>query len=502
MMPFEAGQPPWWAQVVSDSLGYRSVQPPLWPDLADLPPITMGDRRLNDVQVGELLIALRKSSLGGPLPLIEKVKEQFDASSLDAFAARLFELCAERTDTGEVKWGITAAGLLGGDATALKMTPFIRDWPGRGFSQRASLALEALRAIGSDTALMQLNGISQKVKFPALQRNARRFMGEIATERGLSALQLEDRIVPDLALDERGSRTIDYGSRQFRLVFGPNLKPLIRDDQGKTKSSLPKAGAKDDPLRVQAAARDWKLLKKQVSETVKVQAKRLERAMVTRRRWSRAEFEKYIVGHPFLFHVARLLLWADYTEDGRLTAAFRVTEDRTYADVDDTAYTLGGVRVGIVHPLQLSEEDRAKWSEVFADYEIIPPFPQLGRRIHQLQPGEERRTELARFSGPEVPVQLYNGILKSHDWMLNRLGGARTALGHYKRFPEANVTAIIREGYGCGDSVRMESAFFVSGFPEDCGIADVRKALRLEEVDPMVLSEVLGILTVLASKGT
>jgi len=57
-------------------------------------------------------------------------------------------------------------------------------------------------------------------------------MGEVATERGLSEEQLEDRIVPDLGLDERGRRTFDYGPRQFRLVFGPNLKPLLRDVTG------------------------------------------------------------------------------------------------------------------------------------------------------------------------------------------------------------------------------------------------------------------------------
>jgi len=55
-----------------------------------------------------------------------------------------------------------------------------------------------LRAIGSDTALMQLNSIAQKLKFKALQNKARQFMDDIAAARGLSRLQLEDRIVPDL----------------------------------------------------------------------------------------------------------------------------------------------------------------------------------------------------------------------------------------------------------------------------------------------------------------
>ena len=349
--------------------------------------------------------------------------------------------------------------------------------------------------------MIGLHGIAQKGKYKALQGKARKFMSEIAGERGLSAQQLEDRIVPDLGLDERGGRTFDYGPRRFRLAFGPNLKPLLRDESSKTMSGPPRPNARDDAAKTADTARDWKLLKKQVSETARVQVKRLERAMLGRRRWAADEFDRFLVHHPFMIHLTSLLLWGDYGPDGALLAAFRVTEDRTYADISDSLYAPRGAAVGVVHPLELTQEERAKWGELFGDYEIIQPFPQLGRRIHVLQPGEEKRKELTRFSGPAIPAMIFNGILKSHDWMQNRLGTGRYGPGHYKRFPEADLTAVIREGLG-GDAVRIEGAFFVRGFPEDGGDVDARKALRLGEVDPIVLSEVLGILTVLASKGT
>jgi hypothetical protein len=500
MTPFEQGQPPWWRQAVRESLGDRPVLPPLSPPLAELPPLPLGDNCLNDEQRGELLITLRKSSLNSPLTLIGEVKRHFAPGALDAFAWRAFELCLATGQTPEIKLGLGAVGLLGGDACALKLTPFLRDWPGQGFSQRATWGLEALRAIGSETALMQLNGIAQKVKSPALQKRARQLMGEIAAQRGLSQQQLEDRIVPDLGLDERGGRSFDYGPRQFRLVFGPNLKPMLRDEQGKTKSGLPRAVASDDTAKVEEAARDWKLLKKQVSETVKVQAKRLERAMVARRRWSRADFEKYLVRHPFLTHMTRLLLWGDCRDNGELIAAFRVTEDGTFADADDRPHTPSGTKVGLVHPLALSEEQRAKWGEVFADYEIIPPFPQLGRRIHTLRPGEEEQTELTRFGGKAIPSIVFQGILKQQGWLPARW---TAGYGYYKRYPEADLTALMQIDYAHGDAVTIPRAFFVSGFPDTAaGRLDVGAALRLGGVEAVTLSEMLGVLEVLASKGT
>ena len=68
---------------------------------------------------------------------------------------------------------MSALGLLGSDDTALKLTPLVRAWPGESQHQRAVFGLECLRAIGTDVALMQLNGIAQKVSFKGLKAKAR-----------------------------------------------------------------------------------------------------------------------------------------------------------------------------------------------------------------------------------------------------------------------------------------------------------------------------------------
>ena len=63
--------------------------------------------------------------------------------------------------------------------------------------------------------------------------------------------------------------------------------------------------------------------------------------------------------------------------------------DRSLADVhDDTCAVDDGASVGIAHPLHLGASVAA-WSELFADYEILQPFPQLGREVHTLT-AEER----------------------------------------------------------------------------------------------------------------
>ncbi|RYF97585.1 MAG: DUF4132 domain-containing protein, partial [Caulobacteraceae bacterium] len=265
-----------------------------WIAATDLPPVTIGTRRLSDAQAQALLLALRTPDH----PLTLAVKEHADAASRDAFVWKLFERWLAESAPSKEKWAMLAVGQLGGDGSALKLTPMIRAWPGESQHQRAVTGLEVLRGIGTDTALMQINGIAQKVKFKGLQAKAVEAMEGIAADRGLSRAQLEDRVVPTLDLDENGTRIFDYGPRQFRVVLSPELKPLVREEgaaPAKPRPDLPKPTAKDDTAQAEAALAEWKLLKKQLAEAAKIQAVRLENAMVRGRRWTPEEFESLLV---------------------------------------------------------------------------------------------------------------------------------------------------------------------------------------------------------------
>lgn len=91
--------------------------------------------------------------------------------------------------------------------------------------------------------------------------------------------------------------------------------------------------------------------------------------------------------HPVLGPLARRLLWGEF--DGRrLVRALRIAEDGSLADRhDDVAEVDPHAPLGIVHPADLAGEVGA-WAQIFADYEIVTPFPQLGRP-HVTVSGEE-----------------------------------------------------------------------------------------------------------------
>ena len=234
----------------------------------------------------------------------------------------------------------------------LRLTPLVRQWPGESQHPRAVFGLECLRAIGGDVALMQLAGCAQKLKFKGLKGKAEQFVNEIAEQRGMTRTELEDRVIPDCGLDERGRREFNFGPRSFSFVLGDDLKPKVRDASGKLRGDLPAPSGKDDAAVAEQARADWKLLKKQIKEVATIQAGRLEQAMITGRRWALDDFNALLVRHPLMTHLAQALVWGAFDPQGKRVASFRVTEERDFADVEDNACSLeGAATIGVLHPL-------------------------------------------------------------------------------------------------------------------------------------------------------
>ncbi|WP_433475467.1 DUF4132 domain-containing protein [Spirillospora sp. CA-142024] len=393
-------------------------------------------RALPGAAVGHLVTLLAVSEFDDVHPGVEAVREACDPGSLAAFAWKIFELSGLRERGGgrgleNEGWVMAALGLLGDDSTARDLTPVIRRWPGMNANRMAVAGLDALVAIGTDTALGGLNGIAERIKYKGLQGQARDRIAALAADRGLTA----ERLVPDLGLDAAGTLVLDYGPRRFTVGFDEQLKPFVLDEDGKRRAGLPKPGARDDAELAPAAHKRFTELKKEVRATAAAQLERLERAMVAGRRWSTDEFRELIVGHPLIWHIARRLLW---TAGGR---TFRIAEDRSLADIDDAEPILDGTdEVGIVHPLHVPADELAAWSDIFADYEIVQPFPQLGRPVHALTEGECTGDALDRFRGLTVTTGAVQGMERRgwdrgvpQDnglifWISRRLPGARTVV--------------------------------------------------------------------------
>ncbi|HEB3765142.1 TPA: WGR and DUF4132 domain-containing protein [Escherichia coli] len=398
------------------------------------------------LHLGEMLRFPQEEAL---YPGLLQVKDACTTDSLAEFAWDLFTAWQTAGAPSKESWVFTALGVLGNDDTARKLTPLIRAWPGESQHKRATVGLDILAAIGSDIALMQLNGIAQKLKFKASQERAKEKIANIAESRELTVAELEDRLAPDLGLDDNGSLLLDFGPRQFTVSFDESVKPFVRDASGSRLKDLPKPNKTDDETLAEEAVNRYKLLKKDVRTVAAQQISRLEAAMCQRRRWTAEQFSLFLVEHPLVRHITQRLMWGIYDADNQLTSCFRVAEDGSFSDGQDTPFTLEQGNIGIPHVLEIPTMQAAEFAQLFSDYELLPPFRQLDRPWSELSDSEKSSGDLQRWAGRQAASGRVAGLMNK-GWQRGDVLDGGGYYSFYKAVDDGYVELSVTPGFCVG----------------------------------------------------
>ena len=323
-----------------------------------------------------------------------------------------------------------------------------------------------------------------------------------ASQLGITKEELEDRIVPDLGFDERMEQTVDYGTRSFRVVLTSTLELEVYDENGKRLKNLPAPGKRDEPDKAGAANAAFKLLKKQLKTVVSNQKLRMEQALGFARLWKVEQWETLFVKNPVMHQFAIGLIWGCY-EDGILKDTFRYMEDGSFNTVEEEEYPLPeSAMIGLVHPIEMEEEQLSAWKEQLSDYEVIQPVEQLDRPVYRLTEEEKDQTELIRFGGKLLNGLSLSGKLQSLGWYR---GSVQDAGGYYTFYREDQKIGVELEFSGSfvggeNEEVTVYGAQFYQAGTVQRGsyVYDTIKKehlYRLSEVSPRYFSEIVLQLT-------
>lgn len=400
------------------------------------------------------------------------------------------------------KWVLYAASIHGGDAIVPVLNEQIKEWPKASRGAMAAEAVKALSVNGSSTALLLVDQIARKFKFRQVKTAAADALTYAAGQLGITREELEDRIVPNLGFDEGMELTFDYGGRCFKVLLSPALELEVYDENEKRLKNLPAPGKKDDAEKAEAASVAFKLLKKQLKTVASNQKMRLEQALSAERTWQVEKWKALFVKNPIMHQFATGLIWGLY-EQGGLKATFRYMEDGSFNTVDEEEYELPGEgSIGLVHPIELSEEELAAWKEQLSDYEVTQPFEQLERPVYRLTEEEKGQKELTRFGGKLLNGLSLSGKLQGLGWYR---GSVQDAGGYYTFYREDGDTGVELEFSGCfvgdeNEEVTVYGAVFYQSGTVKRGsyVYDTVKKEHqrlLSEISPRYFSEIVLQLT-------
>ncbi len=395
--------------------------------VATLPRLrTKAGRVLPREATANLLAILRSRGDDVAYAGLEVLRQTLDPRSLADVAWALFLSWDLHGRRRMHEWMARAVGAFPTEDTLERLAPYVRDWT-QSDPRACVVLVDILAEIGTEAATLELTAISTAARAPVL------------VEAVNEVLDPKREHTSDLGLDARGEAVLDLGSRAVRIVLDESLVPRIALEDGRRIAQVPRASKNDDPALVAQAVARFNRLRRESQTIAATALRRLERAMTTSRKLTLDELESRWVRHPLLGHAARRLVWSVY---GDTRSTFRVVEDGTFADADDLPVTLDhDVLVGVAHPMELDETTLAKWGALFADYEILQPFDQLGR-ITFTGTLQEAAEILKQTQGTMVEARSLLKTFASHDW--ERPAGIRVASAWREiRGPRANTRAML-----------------------------------------------------------
>jgi len=211
--------------------------------------------------------------------------------------------------------------------------------------------------------------------------------------------------------------------------------------------------------------------------------------------------------HPVLFPFAVRLVWGTYSPDGKIRATFCALPDRSLTDSSDESVDLPAddTPVGIVHPLDLSEEQLNAWRSHLADYEIEPPFPQMDRPVVRVTPEQRELKMYDELKGSQLNALSFRSKSERSGWSRGPVGDGAMIASYRKRFAGLGIEAYVTvDGLPVYTDptaqMTMGSILFI---PIDTTPRDFQERLmKLGKVPAMAFSEAIGDMTRICGRMT
>lgn len=390
-----------------------------WLPLKELPSlIRSADGQPLDDRIKQYILLQSIDHGSGPNERLNELREYVSEASLIRFSTELLQLWIQDGAPAKEKWVMYISALFGDIQIVHILTPQIKEWTENSRGAIAAEAVKVLAYLKEPVALMAIDKVKRSVKNRQVKGAAEEALQLAAENMGLTAEQLEDRLVTSLGFDEKGTLQLSYGERSFQVKVNADLQVVvINEETGKAVKSLPAPAQKDDPeLAAQSKAR-FTQLKKDLKTMVTIQTARLEESLSKQRLWTAEEWTSLFVDNVIMQKFAVGLIWGIY-ENGELVRTFRYMEDGTFNTVDEDETELPSeAQVGLVHPLELDQETLEGWSTQLEDYEVKQPFEQLKRQVHLIEEEEQDKTEYDRLPEDEFSPTALPKALEKYGWI-------------------------------------------------------------------------------------
>ncbi len=374
--------------------------------------------------------------------------------------------------------------------------------------------VNALAAMPGLDGVAQLSRLAARVKYDVARRLIEKAMNEAAERNQVSRDDLEAMAVPTFGLDAAGVRIEQVRDCEAILTIRREGASLIWRREGKDLRSVP-ASVKEEQAEL---LKDLNRTAKELDGQIAAQRYRLERQLMSEGTYSFERWKPWYLDHPLVSYFAKRLIW-EFAEKG---------ETRTAIPWQGNLVDWAGrpiqpspqARVRMWHPIRSDVQAILSWRCWLEDHHVRQPFKQAHREVYLLTDAErETETYSNRFASHIIRQHQFASLCRERGWKFKVMGGwdshntpsldlsqcnlqARFGVESPEGEDDESTTAhgiYLAVNTGRVEFVRLEAAQpnkteagpFGLSFPRKFRGLQPRARIRLDEIPPLVFSEVM-----------
>jgi Domain of unknown function (DUF4132) len=376
--------------------------------------------------------------------------------------------------------------------------------------------VNALAAMPGLDGVAQLSRLAGRVKYDVARRLIEKAMNEAAERNQVSRDDLEAMAVPTFGLDAAGVRIERVGDCAASLMIGREGTSLSWSREGKALKSAAANIKEEHPELLKDLNRSLKELDGQIA----AQRSRLERQLISEGTCSFERWTPWYLDHPLVAHFATRLIW-EFQEGGETRTAIP-WQGKLVDWAGHAVQPSKQARVRMWHPIRSGVQAILSWRCWLEDHQVRQPFKQAHREVYLLTDAErETATYSNRFASHIIRQHQFASLCRERGWKFKVMGDwdshntpsldltqynlqakfdvespeaedggdkSTTAHGIYLAISTGRVEFVRLEA---PQPDKTETGPFGVPFPRKFRGLRRRATLRLEEVPPLVFSEVM-----------
>ncbi|WPC38408.1 DUF4132 domain-containing protein [Brachyspira hyodysenteriae] len=295
----------------------------------------------------------------------------------------------------------------------------LKEWCESGRISLANYAISTLAFNGSLYSLILIDYISNNVKYYKIKNTSKLAFKAAAKKLDISEDKLSDKIILDFGIDKEGKKLLKDDSCSFTLYINEKLDidKILDNKKNEYISRIDKYHNVSKNI-----LDEFYSIKNNIKASYKFQASRLNKALMTGKKWSSDDWKKIFEENYIMSTLADIFIWTIYNKNDKILR--QVKYDRKTAsfyaiDNNEEIKLNKQHQLSLASPVEMTDEEIKKSKQLLIDLKIKQPFNQMQNINFSFEDGDIKENIIVKYRNKEVKIKTFKNLSDSLDMELD-----------------------------------------------------------------------------------